>query len=343
MGGVTHGSDYAELHCHTNFSFLDGASHPEELVEEAARLGLAALAVTDHDGFYGVVRFAEAARPLGLPTVFGTELTLGLGSHAVPSGARRSSRRAPRRARRRARPGTRASPGDQRGADAGREGRAPRSTLESTGAGTTGTGDRTGSCSRDVARERCPPRSCATGRARRAGRSTQLVEAFGRDRVLVELWDHGDPLDRHRNDALARARARGGGRSGRDEQRALRDGRATAARDRARRGARPPFARRDRRLAPGVAASRSCARRPSRPAGSRAGPARSNAPSRSRAACAFDLKLAAPQPARLPGARGSQRDVVAARAGTEGCRGRAIRRRTRTTSRRSARSSTSSV
>src|SRR3954462_12731117 len=40
---------YAELHCHTNFSFLDGASHPEELAEEAARLGLHGLAVTDHD------------------------------------------------------------------------------------------------------------------------------------------------------------------------------------------------------------------------------------------------------------------------------------------------------
>ena len=68
---------YAELHCHSNFSFLDGASHPEELAEEAARLGLAALAITDHDGFYGVVRFAEAARAVGLPTVFGAELTLG--------------------------------------------------------------------------------------------------------------------------------------------------------------------------------------------------------------------------------------------------------------------------
>ena len=56
------GSGYAELHCHTNFSFLDGASHPEELAVEAARLGLAGLAVTDHDGFYGVVRFALAAR-----------------------------------------------------------------------------------------------------------------------------------------------------------------------------------------------------------------------------------------------------------------------------------------
>src|SRR4249920_82163 len=67
---------YAELHCHSNFSFLDGASHPEELAEEAVRLGLAALAITDHDGFYGVVRFAEAARAVDLPTVFGAELTL---------------------------------------------------------------------------------------------------------------------------------------------------------------------------------------------------------------------------------------------------------------------------
>ena len=71
---------YAELHCHSNFSFLDGASHPEELVTEAARLGLEALALTDHNGFYGIVRFAEAARELGLPTIFGTELRLLRGS-----------------------------------------------------------------------------------------------------------------------------------------------------------------------------------------------------------------------------------------------------------------------
>src|SRR5215218_4140926 len=75
---------YAELHCHTNFSFLDGASHPEELAEEAARLGLEALAVTDHDGFYGIVRFAEAAREVGLRTIFGAELTLGI--HQQPVG-----------------------------------------------------------------------------------------------------------------------------------------------------------------------------------------------------------------------------------------------------------------
>ncbi len=69
---------YAELHCHSAFSFGDGASHPEELATEAARLGLEALALTDHDGFYGVVRFAEAAAAVGLPTVFGAELSLGL-------------------------------------------------------------------------------------------------------------------------------------------------------------------------------------------------------------------------------------------------------------------------
>ena len=77
---------YAELHCHSNFSFLDGASHPEELAEEAARLGLEALALTDHDGFYGVVRFAEAAKAVGVPTVFGAELTLS--DARSPAGSR---------------------------------------------------------------------------------------------------------------------------------------------------------------------------------------------------------------------------------------------------------------
>src|SRR3954467_6259030 len=69
---------YAELHCHTNFSFLDGASHPEELAEEAARLGLNGLAVTTHTGFYGGGGFWQAAREPGRPTIFGAELSLGL-------------------------------------------------------------------------------------------------------------------------------------------------------------------------------------------------------------------------------------------------------------------------
>jgi error-prone DNA polymerase len=69
---------YAELHCHSAFSFLDGASTPEALVAEALDLGLDALALTDHDGFYGVVRFAEAAEGTGLRTMYGAELSLGL-------------------------------------------------------------------------------------------------------------------------------------------------------------------------------------------------------------------------------------------------------------------------
>ncbi|MBE9404605.1 error-prone DNA polymerase [Brachybacterium sp. Marseille-Q2903] len=74
----THRVDYAELHAHSHFSFLDGASSPEEMVEQAASLGLSALALVDHDGLPGAVRFARAAREKGLSTVFGAELTLGL-------------------------------------------------------------------------------------------------------------------------------------------------------------------------------------------------------------------------------------------------------------------------
>ena len=66
------------MHTHSNFSFLDGASHPEDLVEQAAKLELDAIALTDHDGMYGVARFAEAGRELGVRTAYGTELSLGL-------------------------------------------------------------------------------------------------------------------------------------------------------------------------------------------------------------------------------------------------------------------------
>src|SRR5690554_4270311 len=71
-------SPWAELHCHTSYSFLDGASDPDALVAEAVRLGVEVLAVTDHDGMYGVVRMAEAAAEAGVKTVFGAELSLGL-------------------------------------------------------------------------------------------------------------------------------------------------------------------------------------------------------------------------------------------------------------------------
>ncbi len=67
---------YAELHAHTNFSFLDGASPPDELVERAAAIGLTGLAVTDRNGLYGAVRFMAAAEEIGLHGVVGTEIEL---------------------------------------------------------------------------------------------------------------------------------------------------------------------------------------------------------------------------------------------------------------------------
>lgn len=70
------GLPWAELHVHSAFSFLDGASEPEDLVAEALRLGVETLAVTDHDGLYGAVRLGLAAKGTGLRTVFGAELNL---------------------------------------------------------------------------------------------------------------------------------------------------------------------------------------------------------------------------------------------------------------------------
>src|SRR5688572_23949968 len=67
---------FAELHCHTPFSFLDGASESEDLVERALELDLVALAATDHQGLYGAVRFSSAARDAGLHAVTGMEVEL---------------------------------------------------------------------------------------------------------------------------------------------------------------------------------------------------------------------------------------------------------------------------
>src|ERR1035437_743990 len=69
---------YAELHCHSCFSLLDGAALPEALVARATELGLAALAITDHDELGGSVRFAMAARDAGLPGLIGAELTVAI-------------------------------------------------------------------------------------------------------------------------------------------------------------------------------------------------------------------------------------------------------------------------
>ena len=74
---------YVELHCHSAFSFLDGASLPEQLALAAAQLSYPALALTDHNGVYGSMAFAQEARKLGLQPITGAELTLVDGSHVT--------------------------------------------------------------------------------------------------------------------------------------------------------------------------------------------------------------------------------------------------------------------
>ena len=196
--GPTTPVPYAELHAHSTYSFLDGASSPEELAEEAERLGLHALAITDHDGFYGIVRFAEAAETLQVKTVFGAELSLELPEAA--EGRARSRRRAPARARARRRGLPPPRRRDHARAAAGRrEGAAASTTSMSSPrrpkvhwAILTG-------CRKGAVR-----RALADGGADAAASALdRLVALFGRDAVHVELIDHGSPLDTRDNDLLA--------------------------------------------------------------------------------------------------------------------------------------------
>ena len=195
---------YAELHAHSSYSFLDGASSPAELAEEAERLGLHALAITDHDGFYGIVRFAEAAEQLHVKTVFGAELSLGLprvprgepdpdGEHLLVL--------------------ARGEEGYHRLASAithaqlagGEKGR-PVYDLDELADHADGnwavlTGCRKGSVRRALA---------AQGARGAAAAVDLLVERFGHDAVTIELIDHGNPTDTRDNDVLAGiARERG--------------------------------------------------------------------------------------------------------------------------------------
>ncbi|WP_137843726.1 error-prone DNA polymerase [Microbacterium sp. 2FI] len=192
---------YAELHAHTSFSFLDGASSPEELAEEAERLGLHALAVTDHDGFYGIVRFAEAAESLALHTVFGAELSLELparqNGEADPVGAHLLVlARGEEGYHRLAGAITRAQ---LRGAEKGR----PFYDLDEFAAATRDhvvvlTGCRKGAVRRALASGAGHAAADAAG-----VEIDRLVALFGHDAVHVELIDHGNPLDTRDNEVLA--------------------------------------------------------------------------------------------------------------------------------------------
>ena len=188
---------YAELHCHSNFSFLDGASDPEVLVEEAVRLGLGGLALTDRNGFYGVVRFAEAARAHGLATVFGAELSVsGLGSAGLLDVAGTADLVVlARGASGYARLGRAISEGQM----AGEKG-APLYTLDrlaelADGQWVVLTGASAGPLNQaleaegPIAAQRCLDR---------------LIEAFGRENLAIEIWDHATPVCSTRNDALVR-------------------------------------------------------------------------------------------------------------------------------------------
>jgi len=74
---------YVELHCHSAFSLLDGASHPAELVDRAVELGYHALAITDHDELGGIVAFAQAGEGDDLECIVGAEITVE-GDSGVP-------------------------------------------------------------------------------------------------------------------------------------------------------------------------------------------------------------------------------------------------------------------
>ena len=204
---------YAELHTHSHFSFLDGASSPEELVLEAARLDLDALSLTDHGGLYGVVRFAECAREVGLPTVFGAEITIDAqqpqessirgiknGNSSRVGSVDPAGKRLIILARHPAGYGSLSALLSQ-SQMAGKK-NAPRiSTPELLAALDFHRGDW---ALLTAGRRGAVPAALATqGPVEARKELCQIIEAAGTENVFVELWNHGDPSDDARNDRLA--------------------------------------------------------------------------------------------------------------------------------------------
>ncbi|MFT4124471.1 MAG: error-prone DNA polymerase [Microbacteriaceae bacterium] len=191
------GPRYAELHAHSAFSFLDGASMPEELLEEAAHLGLSALALTDRDGLYGAARLAEAAAlGGGVATVFGAELSLGrpVGGEPDPAGEHLLVLA-------RGQEGYHALAGALTEAQlAGGEKGRPRYDLDALAAAGTRLSVLTG-CRKGAVRRALAGPGDRASRMRAAGRALDaLAERF--ERVVVELHDHGEPAASADNDAL---------------------------------------------------------------------------------------------------------------------------------------------
>ncbi|MGW4717189.1 error-prone DNA polymerase [Nocardia sp. NPDC004260] len=208
---------YAELHAHSAYSFLDGASQPEELVEEAVRLGLTAIALTDHDGFYGTVRFAEAAKEWGMPTVFGAELSLGTALEPHVPGAVRGHAAAPDSAPRTGAPDpagphllvlARGQEGYRRLSReiaaahmaAGEKG-ILRYDLDTLTAAAEGHWHILTGCRKGHLRQalELDSRAGSARLERSEAALRELTDRFGADRVSVELTHHGIPEDDERN------------------------------------------------------------------------------------------------------------------------------------------------
>ncbi|HET9873120.1 MAG TPA: error-prone DNA polymerase [Propionibacteriaceae bacterium] len=188
---------YAELHCHSNFSFLDGASDPEDLIEEAVRLGLNALAITDHDGFYAAARFAEAALEYDLKTVYGAELSLGLSTpqNGVPDPEGQHLLVLARGVQGYHRLAAAITEAQLRGDEKGR----PVYDLEELGTQSGGEWVIMTGCRKGLVRNALR----AGGREAAALELDRLTALFGHDHVMIELIDHGLPTDSAINDQLA--------------------------------------------------------------------------------------------------------------------------------------------
>ena len=264
---------YAELHCHSNFSFLDGASTAEDLAGEAARLGLEALALTDHDGLYGVVRFPRPPRSWGCPRSSAPSCPSTCPSRRTASPTRPATTCW-------SWPGTRSATAGSAGRSARPSWPARRRASRSTTCPALAELHRDHWLVLTGCRKGAVPAALVDDGPAAARRAlADLVACFGQDNVAVEIWDHGIPLDCDRNDGLADLAARARPAAGRHQQRPLRHPGRLASwpppSPRCGPGGQP---RRDRRLA---------ARRPPPPtceaarrwhSGSPATPARSNGP-----------------------------------------------------------------
>jgi error-prone DNA polymerase len=173
---------------------LDGASSPAELAAEAARRELAALAITDHDGMYGVPQFAQAAARFGLRTVFGAELTLGAGQRGEPDPAGRHLLVLARSASGYRRLCSVISAAQLAGGQKGRPSYSVESLAEAHGGEwAVLTGCRKG---------HVPAALAAGGPAAAQKELRWLTGMFGAENVFVELACRNDPCDDERNDAL---------------------------------------------------------------------------------------------------------------------------------------------